>query len=458
MINNAKVSLAAVTKFKQSVAAIKDHSPKFESGISCFDSFDHLICQQRETLYRSIDNMQSSLNKLEKKIKSTESDIANANRRLNTLEEHLSSLENELLYTLPSVTMYDENNNSYEMTNPEYEELEEEISSTEEDIDTVNDELMDLNEELENSNTLRNDIKSKIDEINAVIYSLGEKRDACRRLSTELTEIKIANHRNSTIAADGLKRITDIINTYTHIKMKYDASSISGPGIISGRTSNIDVDINVTINKTSSMDKIKKSTEALSREEIIEHNIKFDANGKISSYDNKSFGGKYNTYEERLIRTSSDTNPMLGHYEGERGESKYIPSARTADGLTVIEILKEYGLDGITYMNAEPDFEPCSEAVVKIKSMTGNREDNFPQADIACAELWNSIKYNGKDDWCGRDVLDYRKANDLTWHEKCDTETMVLVRREINAFFKHSGGCAECNHRDNTDNGGGFDE
>ena len=108
--------------------------------------------------------------------------------------------------------------------------------------------------------------------------------------------------------------------------------------------------------------------------------------------------------------------------------------------------------------------------VVKITGMTENRENysdstgeialgNFSQADIELAKAWNLGRREGRSDWEARDVLNYRKANKLTWHEKCDTETMVLVRFEINLFFKHSGGCSECRVRDaaGTD-GGGFDE
>ena len=84
---------------------------------------------------------------------------------------------------------------------------------------------------------------------------------------------------------------------------------------------------------------------------------------------------------------------------------------------------------------------------------------NFSQADIELAKAWNLGNRDGRTDWKARDVLNYRKANRLTWHEKCDTETMVLVRFEINLFFKHSGGCSECRVRDGGEfDGGGFDE
>ena len=212
---------------------------------------------------------------------------------------------------------------------------------------------------------------------------------------------------------------------------------------------------------------INKGT--VSSENIVKYGIEFGSGGRVSLYDGKSFGGKYNSYEARCDCIKMAGNLIWGYFEGNKGESKYVPAGRTVKGIVVIDILKKYGVDGIVYRNAEPDFEVCSEAVVKIKAMSKNRENyrdsygisklgNFSQADIACAKLWNSQGRGGRTDWEARDVLDYRKLNGLTWHEKCDTETMVLVRSEINDYFKHSGGCSECAKRDAEQNGGGFDE
>ena len=149
----------------------------------------------------------------------------------------------------------------------------------------------------------------------------------------------------------------------------------------------------------------------------------------------------------------------MGQYEGARGESKYIPSGRTVEGVVVKEILARYGVDGIVYRNGEPDFEVCAEMVLKIDYMSEDRYKNFMQADIKCAEQWSIDNRNGKSDWMPSDVADYREAHGLTWHEKCDTETMVLVSEEINLYFKHCGGVSECRKRDSMiSDGGEFDE
>lgn len=176
----------------------------------------------------------------------------------------------------------------------------------------------------------------------------------------------------------------------------------------------------------------------------------------------------YSTYEERINRAPVE-KPERGHYEGERGESKFIPSDETENGRKAIEKLTEKGLDGIEYRNAEPDFSKCAEATVRIKHMTENRYDygdedgirqkgNYTQANIKCAEMWNEIEKDGRSDWSGRDVEKYRVSNGLSWHECCDTKTMQLLPREIHEYFRHSGGVRECQIRDKSIMGGEFDE
>lgn len=63
---------------------------------------------------------------------------------------------------------------------------------------------------------------------------------------------------------------------------------------------------------------------------------------------------------------------------------------------------------------------------------------------------------NETTDWSAEKVEEYRKANKLTWHERCDCQTMDLVPTKLHDYFKHSGGVAECKIRDGI--GGKFDE
>lgn len=185
--------------------------------------------------------------------------------------------------------------------------------------------------------------------------------------------------------------------------------------------------------------------------------------GDISPKEAKSFwDGEteyYNSYQTRLDCTPKSDSEN-GHWSGERGESKFIPDRNTDAGRAAAEKLEEFGLDGIEYNNAEPDFSPISEATVKIENMTEYRDSNFAQADIKCAEKWNNDAKDGRTDWTARKVEDWRKEHNYSWHERCDTETMDLVPREVHTgVCTHLGGVSECKVRDSIGNiGGEFDE
>lgn len=164
----------------------------------------------------------------------------------------------------------------------------------------------------------------------------------------------------------------------------------------------------------------------------------------------------YTSYEDRLKHTPSEDSE-LGSWEGERGESKFIPNPDSEGGNAAKDKLKQYGMDGVEYKDAEPDFSKCCETEVKIDNMTENRENNFAQADAECAKKWNEAKRDGKNDWTAADVRDWRRENQYSWHECCDTSTMQLVPRDIHETCRHSGGVAECKARDAANDGGGFD-
>lgn len=186
---------------------------------------------------------------------------------------------------------------------------------------------------------------------------------------------------------------------------------------------------------------------------------------EISQMEAKSFWEAetehYNSYQTRLDRTPQKDS-VDGHWDGERGESKFIPDENTVRGKAAAEKLKESGLDGIEYNNAEPDFSPISEVTVKIENMTEYRYGeggNFDQANIKCAEKWNNEAKDGCTDWTPRMVEEWRGKNNYTWHERCDTKSMDLVPREVHSVALHSGGVSECKVRDAIGNiGGGFDE
>ncbi len=468
MITRAKANLSAVKPFKFSVSSATDYSPSFDRGIQCLEELYRQLSDYANSLGESKEHMASALETLEAKKESIEEILARLTAQQNNLEDELADLESQMESTPSSITLTDEKGEEYEISNPAYEALCAKAAAVEAEINVVKEEMYPHQVRLEHVNSVNGRLNAHLDAINSVIYSLNEKRTACRQLQNEFAAIQSQNLSQGTIAVSGLQRIEEIIAAYLKIKMKYENVVPAGKGTTGGQDN---ININLSFSKTiNHQETINVRYPDITREEIEKHSVQFDDAGRIALYDGKTFGGKHNSYDDRLGRTITDDNPVRGKYEGPRGESKFVPSRRTVEGITVIEILSQYGIDGIVYRNAEPDFEVCSEAVVKISAMTENRENyadsngeivfgNFAQADIELARIWCLGKRDGRDNWKPEDVFDYRKANNLTWHEKCDMETMVLVRSEINLFFNHSGGCSECRMRDAVGMiGGEFDE
>ena len=170
----------------------------------------------------------------------------------------------------------------------------------------------------------------------------------------------------------------------------------------------------------------------------------------------------FTTLEERIGCTpKSDCD--YGKWTGERGQSKFIPSDGNGQ-----EKLSAYGLDGINYKDGVPDFSKCADTTVRI-DMTANRLSggygeqrvigNFEKADTECAKQWNALLRDGRNDWTARDVYNWRKDNNYSWHECSDTRTCQLVPQDIHDVCLHPGGVMECQKRDAVIAfGGGFDE
>lgn len=465
MINEVKVSKTAVCKFEDSVTKMYECADKISSAIQCLEELIRLIAELIKRLMAVINKENHANEKLEVKIREFEQEIDRLNAKLDDLERELDDLERELDSTPESFTFPNSEGEVVEVPNPAYEILCQRISIVEAQIESVEKEIDKYQQKLDQAYNVNHRIDSHIEKVNGVISSLEEKSNTCNSLVKELSDIKASVSTKSLNASMALKKIEQLIDSYLKIKMKYEQISFINP---SDNARDINININVNVSNPQTNEFVNDKYPGLTSKDIKNHNIKFDSNNRISEYDGKKFGENYNTYKDRFEQTPQDNNPIKGTYEGIRGESKFIPSGRTVEGQVVIKILKEYGLDGIQYRNAEPDFEVCSEAVVKIKNMTNNRYDfkeagvvkegNFTQADNQLAVEWNLQSRNGKSNWTPKDVYDYRKSKGLTWHEKCDTETMVLVKSEINAFFTHSGGCSACGVRDGVNAGGDFDE
>lgn len=134
-----------------------------------------------------------------------------------------------------------------------------------------------------------------------------------------------------------------------------------------------------------------------------------------------------------------------GHWEGERGNSKWFPNRdeipknplTNPDGLTWGQILDKYGIDGIEFKNGEPDFSPVAKGTVEIDHFTDNRYGKGGNFDQACERL---AEQRG----CTKEeVKAWMKENKYTWHERSDCKTMDKVPTEIHGHIRHSGGISE---------------
>ena len=198
-------------------------------------------------------------------------------------------------------------------------------------------------------------------------------------------------------------------------------------------------------------DKLENTNGIENRTESLEKNIEIEkpesvekqetAKNLISKLENNEY---YSTRDERLAQTPRENGvDSKGTWQGERGESKYIPNDEKAQ-----TILKEHGQDGIQYKDGIPNFTDVSIEEVKINDMHANRSETFRKADNECAQKWNEKNFEGKSDWTGKEVADWRTEKGYTWHECNDRKTCQLVPTAIHSKCGHLGGYAECKKRD----------
>jgi len=165
--------------------------------------------------------------------------------------------------------------------------------------------------------------------------------------------------------------------------------------------------------------------------------------GKLA--EGKTFDKPMNEYDKplELITDKLKNCPVEGnngHWDGERGNSKWypdrdsIPGKSNPEGKTWGEILDKYGIDGISFKDGEPDFSKISKGNVEIKPYSTERSDNFDKADIELAKQKGCTP---------EEVAKWRKENGYTWHECKDMKTIQKVPSEVHNNIPHSGGISE---------------
>ncbi len=144
--------------------------------------------------------------------------------------------------------------------------------------------------------------------------------------------------------------------------------------------------------------------------------------------------------EERDVASGCPIEGHNGHWEGERGNSKWIPdddcvpTRYNPDGLSWKEIKDQYDIDGIGFKDGQPDFSGIAKAEVKIDDFTDDRVSNFVQADEQAALQRGCTP---------GEVKKWRQENGYTWHECRDCETIQKVPGEVHNNIDHSGGVSE---------------
>jgi len=146
-----------------------------------------------------------------------------------------------------------------------------------------------------------------------------------------------------------------------------------------------------------------------------------------------------------------------GEWSGEKGNSTWepnrneIPKRPPGNEKTWGEILDKYEIDGIEFKDGEPDFSTTSEGTVEIEDFSTERNENFTQADEQLAEQWTNEGKDGKE-WKPEDIKEYRKENNLSWHERSDMKTLDLVPQEVHGNIPHSGGISVAKNNLNQNN------
>lgn len=133
-----------------------------------------------------------------------------------------------------------------------------------------------------------------------------------------------------------------------------------------------------------------------------------------------------------------------GHWEGERGNSvwipdgNYVPTRYNPKEWSWKQIKETYGIDGIEYRDGQPVFSKIAKAEVKIDDFSDDRASNFAQADEQAAMQRGCTP---------REVRRWRQEHGYTWHECRDCETIQKVPSAVHNNMDHSGGVSEYKRR-----------
>ena len=267
--------------------------------------------------------MTSAQEMLAEKIKSIEEIIAKYTAQINSLEDTLSGLEEQLTNTPESISLTNAEGETYEISNPAYDAICIRISAIEGEINAIRAEMHPHQIRLERANTVNSQITAHKDAVNGVIYSLQEKRNACKQLFEELNTIQKENYTQGTNAIGSLKKIQRIIESYLAIKMVYEGPESIGQGLgnkQAGVTVNISISRDTIIQEQKVVESPKEHYDDKGVKYRIGDNLLPDAKFEINGYNYKtdekgrviSASGKLRIKENNYVRNMEDVQKMEG--------------------------------------------------------------------------------------------------------------------------------------------------
>lgn len=126
-------------------------------------------------------------------------------------------------------------------------------------------------------------------------------------------------------------------------------------------------------------------------------------------------------------------NSKRGIWSGETGRSKYIPS-KISENTSVNEFLIENEIEGVDYIDGQPDLFILAEAT--IKTSNGRIYE-------ALAEEFSNKEKNGRQSWTSYEAKEY--CEDIANHNgfrlvfyRIDDTTYDFVREDVCSFFTNS--------------------
>lgn len=197
---------------------------------------------------------------------------------------------------------------------------------------------------------------------------------------------------------------------------------------------NIDTQIN-TSNYELSEDLLSSKLENFNSQQPIKPELELNDNLISEELKNKQ--------KTESFGRCPPENCSYGEWEGERGNSNFIPSESyipsekigktnaNPDGLSMKELFEKNGIDKLKFENGHPDFSSISKGNAEIDNFTTDRPDNFKQAYEKLSEQRGCTQ---------RDVKNWMKENNYTFHECPDCKTLQKVPNEIHANIRHDGG------------------